>query len=61
MLIFLSMHNFNRCGFSKVSHVDDIDGHFPDLDVNDRMKQERMVKITHYYVNFMSLFFNKLF
>jgi len=30
------------CGFSKVSHIDDIDQHFPDLDVNDREKRNRM-------------------
>jgi len=30
------------CGFSKVSHVNHIDGYFPELDVNDRRKQERM-------------------
>lgn len=32
-----------RCGFSKVSHIDDVDQHFPDLDVNDRMKRFHMV------------------
>lgn len=30
------------CGFSKVSHIDDIDSHFPKLDVNDRRKRDRM-------------------
>ncbi|XP_057309288.1 haloacid dehalogenase-like hydrolase domain-containing 5 [Hydractinia symbiolongicarpus] len=30
------------CGFSKVSHIDDIDCHFPELDVNDRRKRDRM-------------------
>lgn len=25
------------CGFSRVCHVDDIDCHFPELDVNDKL------------------------
>lgn len=30
------------CGFSRVCHVDDIDCHFPELDVNDKKKRERL-------------------
>ena len=30
------------CGFARVSHIDDIDQHFPDLDVNDRRKRFHM-------------------
>uniref|UniRef100_T2M6L9 Cat eye syndrome critical region protein 5 n=1 Tax=Hydra vulgaris TaxID=6087 RepID=T2M6L9_HYDVU len=32
------------CGFSKVSHIDDICNHFPELDVNDRSKRHSLPK-----------------
>ena len=40
---FLLLSIKHRCGFSKVSHIDDIDRHFPELDVNDRQKRYRVV------------------
>ena len=35
--------SLNRCGFTKVLHIDDIDMYFPELDVNDRSKRYRLV------------------
>lgn len=47
--IFLNIFNKGfRCGFSKVSHIDDIDQQFPNLDVNSRKKRERMVRYVFY-------------